>query len=222
MQGLTEGSDLLPQTLDILIESPSKMLNQEIIQSNTFSNGMTSKTIWENYNKMYNTPSQKNSEIKEKQTPTPMSSPDSSSRILKYNKESEQLMNENIYEPNTLMPAVKLNSKNAKSNSKIHSEISKGSESFKQNSNYSSILVPNNSQQTNINKWDANVEKYKKNALSKRRQHSSYKSNAANIASKISEEFEGSPSSYICDRRWEIDTKETKSDYEEILKEKQQ
>lgn len=45
MQGLTEGIDLLLQTLDILIESPSKMLNQEIIQSNTFSNGMTSKTI---------------------------------------------------------------------------------------------------------------------------------------------------------------------------------
>lgn len=207
-----------------MIESPSKVVNQELMHSSTFSNGMTSKTICENYNKMYNTPSQKKSEIRdrEKQTPTPMSSPDSSSRILKYNKGSERMVNDNNHEPSTLMPAVKLNSKSTKSNSKINWDISKGSDSFKQSSNYSSILVPNYSQQANINKWDVNVEKYKKNALSKRRQHSSYKSNAENVNSKISEEFEGSPTSHICDRRWEIDTKETKSDYEDICKEKQQ
>lgn len=201
----------------MLIESPSKNLNQEIIQSSTFSNGMTSKTIQDNFGKIYNTPNQKKGEPRENKVPTPMSSPDSSSRIVRQQRDSEkQIINENNYEATSLMPAVKLTSKSTKSNSKILSEVPKGSESFKHNSNYSSILVPNYSQQANINKCDVNVEKYRKNALSKRRQHSSYKSNAANITSKISEEFEGSPSSYICDRKWEIDTKETKSDYEEI------
>ena len=142
-----------------MIESPSQILNQEIAQSSTFNNGMTSKTIWENYSKVYNTPNQKINEGREKQTPTPMSSPDTSSRLTKQNKGSEKVISEQNNEPNTLMPSVKLNSKSTKSNSKIFTELTKGSDLSKQNTNYSSILVPNYSQQANINKWDINVEK---------------------------------------------------------------
>ena len=54
-------------------------------------------------------------------------------------------------------------------------------------STHSTSLLPYYSQQKNINKWELNMQRYRKYALSKRRQHSSYKAKNAEY-SKVYEE----------------------------------
>jgi len=43
-------------------------------------------------------------------------------------------------------------------------------------------LIPQHSQNVDINKWDMSISRYKKNALSKRRQHSSYKTKEKDLS----------------------------------------
>ena len=151
-----------------------------------------------------------------------MSSPDSSSKLTRNIKDSDK--NETsmkLTEPNTLNSVSKVNSKCTYLNSKIENEIKTTQEAQKLRGNYNnSWLASYWSQQAQINKCDMKLEKFKKMALSKKRQHSSSKSKTANY-SKVSEERENSPN-YLQDNIWEEDTKLTKSEHCEISKTKQE
>lgn len=151
-----------------------------------------------------------------------MSSPRWNSKLTRNRKNSDKTETiDKITEPNTLNSVTKGNTKATYSNSKIEGEIKRAQEAQKLRGNYNnSWLASYCSQQAQINKCDMKLEKFKRMALSKKRQHSSSKSKTANY-SKVSEERENSPN-YLQDNKWEEDTKPTKSERGEVTKNSQE
>lgn len=100
---------------------------------------------------------------------------------------------------------------NSRNNSKAGSNLGGEPDSMQAHRN-----LVRYSQQDHINKWDLKVEKYRKHALSKRRQQSSYKSNTAKFT-KISEVLEEAPNAEL-NKQLEIECREPLSDREEYYR----
>lgn len=109
-----------------MTESPFKNKKKYINGKSVLNEVLTTKTLSEPSTKFYNTPSGKSREKKVRKSPTTLSSHNSDKNLNEYPKQSDYILDIERYAgSNNQMPAVNVNNKAMKSNSKLKSDGSR-------------------------------------------------------------------------------------------------